>query len=312
MTALLFEIGCEELPADVCVDLERQLLGETAGTTGAGGSTEAGEEGSRGGLVRRLLDDARLWAPARGDDAGDRVRVLITPRRIGVFVAGVPARQTASVQRFRGPRTDVAFDKGVPTKAGAGFARAKGVAPEELVREVVDGTEFVFAEIEETRLPAIEVVPSFCAELLDYLHVPRGMRWGARPTGSDDYLRFSRPIRWLVCKLGRRTVRFHFYDLECADMSLGHRVLGRPAKIINPGVYESRLEEQCVIADQRRRRELIEKGLDEQAAGLGGTWSDPGDVLDEATYLVEWPTVLSVSFDEDHLRLPYVVLITAM
>jgi glycyl-tRNA synthetase beta chain len=138
------------------------------------------------------------------------------------------------------------------------------------------------------------------------------MRWGARPTGSDDYLRFSRPIRWLVCKLGRRTVRFHFYDLECADMSLGHRVLGRPAKIINPGVYESRLEEQCVIADQRRRRELIEQGLDEHAAGLGGTWSDPGDVLDEATYLVEWPTVLSGSFDEGHLRLPDDVLITAM
>jgi len=312
VTALLFEIGCEELPADVCADLERQLVGD--GAAGAGGRdvTEKNGGSDRRGLVRRLLEEARLWAPARGSEQADLLAVLITPRRIGIRVAPVPARQTPSVQRFRGPRAEVAFDKGVPTKAGAGFARAKGVAPEDLARETVDGTEFVVAEIEEVRRPSIEVVPGFCAELLDHLHVPRGMRWGSRPDGVEDYLRFSRPIRWLVCKLGRRTVRFRFYDLECADLSLGHRVMGRPVKVINPDVYESRLEEQAVVADQRRRRTLIESGLDERAAALGGTWSDPGDVLAEAIYLVEWPTVLSGSFDEGHLRLPDDVLITAM
>ena len=292
MSTLLFEIGCEELPAKMCESILRQL-----------GTEEKG-------LVRSLLDEHRLLPPI---PQSGWLRVLVSPRRLAVLADGVPAQQTARVQTFRGPRADVAFGPdGQPTKAGAGFARSRGVAPDQLQRSVEGGTEFVTARVEAERHAAVDELPAFCSELLAGIQVPRGMRWGARPAGADEFLRFSRPIRWLVCKLDEQTVRFPFYDLECADLSRGHRVLGSSPVIASASNYESQLEGESVIVDQARRRQIIVTGLNEGARSLGGDWFDPGDVLAEAVYLVEWPTVLHGSFAHGKLRLPADVLITAM
>lgn len=292
MSRLLFEIGCEELPARMCESILRQL-----------GSEEQG-------LVRSLLDEHRLL-PA--DPPAGWLRVLVSPRRVAVLADGVPAQQAERVQTFRGPRADVAFGPdGEPTKAGAGFARSRGVAPDQLGRSVEDGTEFVTARVEAERHAAADELPAFCAELLAGIQVPRGMRWGARPAAAAEFLRFSRPIRWLVCKLDEQTLRFPFYDLLCADVSRGHRVLGSPVTISSALNYESQLEGESVIVDQARRRQIIVTGLNDAAGSLGGDWVDPSDVLAEAVYLVEWPTVLKGTFAETKLRLPADVLVTAM
>lgn len=313
MTTLLFEIGCEELPASVCAGIERQLVQD--------------------GLVARLLQEARLVEAradegderSRGDGAAEedggrrpgpaagRARALISPRRVAVLVTGLPDEQLASTQVARGPRADVAFTPdGTPTKAGQGFARSRGVAPEQLGRTVIDGAEFVTVEIEQERRRTIEVVPELCAAILAGLHVPRGMRWGTRPPLAAEYLRFSRPIRWLVCKFGEETVPFSLYDLTAGDLSQGHRVLGKPVTITVADEYERLLEAQCVLVDQARRRELIVALLDERARAERARWVDPGDVLSEAVYLVEWPSVLAGRFDEGKLELPADVLVTAM
>src|SRR5450759_2251341 len=138
------------------------------------------------------------------------------------------------------------------------------------------------------------------------------MRWGSRPAGEADYLRFSRPIRWLVCKLGGKTVEATFYGLTSGDVTQGHRVLGAPSIIDKAEHYEKHLAEQKVVVSQQERRRLIVEGLDARAAELGGEWSDPGDVLSEAVYLAEWPSVARGALADGHLRLPAPVLITAM
>jgi len=170
----------------------------------------------------------------------------------------------------------------------------------------------VTVEIEQERRRTVDVMPDLCAAILGGLHVPRGMRWGSRPERAADYLRFSRPIRWLVCKFGEETVSFPFYDLVAGDVSLGHRVLGGPVTITSAGDYERLLAGQHVIVDQGQRRQLITGKLDDLAAAERARWIDPGDVLSEAVYLVEWPTVLAGSFDAGKLELPADVLVTAM
>ena len=71
---------------------------------------------------------------------------------------------------------------------------------------MVDGTEFVVVSVEAERRAARDVVPALIARLITGLQIPRGMRWGAVPEGAGEYLRFSRPIRWLVAKLGGETL----------------------------------------------------------------------------------------------------------
>lgn len=291
MSTLLIEIGCEELPYKVCESLIRQIEGSPESP----------------GLARTLLEEARLF------DAGAEVRVLVSPRRVAVLVAGVPERQLARVDDFRGPKAAIAFDEGgALTKAGQGFARSRGARPEDVRRESVDGTEFAFVHVEAERRAATDVLAELVPRLVTGLQIPRGMRWGARPRGESEYLRFSRPIRWLVVKLGAETLSGSFYGLPLADVSRGHRVLGAPVTLADAVDYESLLAAQKVVVSQHERRRLIVEGLDARAAELGGEWSDPGDVLAEAIYLAEWPSVARGSFAGSHLRLPDEVLVTAM
>jgi glycyl-tRNA synthetase beta chain len=291
MSTLLVEIGCEELPYKVCASVVRQLEG-TAGQPG---------------LALSLLGEQRLL------EEGAAARVLVSPRRIAVLVDGVPAEQLAQVQEFRGPKAEVAYaEDGTLTKAGAGFARSKGAAAEDVRRRVVDGTEFVFVSVEAERRAARDVVPELVARLITGLQIPRGMRWGARPAGASEYLRFSRPIRWLAAKLDGETLSGAFYGLPLGDVSRGHRVLGGPVCIAAAGDYERLLADQKVVVSQREREGIIREGLDAAAEELGGAWSDPGGVLAEAIYLAEWPSVARGTFDDRHLRLPDEVLVTAM
>ena len=292
MSTLLIEIGCEELPYKVCESVVRQI------------------EGSSGapGLGRKLLEEERLLEPGAAD-----LRVLVSPRRIAVLVAGVPDRQTPRIDDFRGPKAEIAYDaEGALTKAGQGFARSRGARPADVRREVIEGTEFAVVRVEAGRRDAADVLPDIVARLVTGLQIPRGMRWGKRPAGTAEYLRFSRPVRWLVCKLGGRTVEGDFYGLRIGDVTQGHRVLGAPIIIDKAEHYEKHLAEQKVIVSQHERRRLITEGLDAHAAELGGAWSDPGDVLAEAVYLAEWPSVARGAFAETHLRLPDEVLVTAM
>jgi glycyl-tRNA synthetase beta chain len=291
-STLLIEIGCEQLPYKVCESVVRQLDGD----------------GETPGLARRLLDEARLT-----EAGAPPPTVLVSPRRIAVLAPDVPDRQTARTDDFRGPRAEVAFDAdGGLTKAGAGFARSKGAQPQDVRREVQDGTEFAVVRVEAPRAAAEDVLPELVRKLVTGLQIPRGMRWGRRPEGEEDYLRFSRPIRWFVVKLGPRTIDGSFYGLPFGDVSRGHRVFGAPTVIGSAEQYEELLREQSVVVSQHERRSLIAEGLDARAQELGGDWSDPGDVLAENLFLVEWPSVESGRIDERHLRLPDPVLITAM
>lgn len=292
MSTLLVEVGCEELPYKVCESVIRQIEG----------TVEAP------GLVAKLLAADRLLMNEKPD-----LDVLVSPRRIAVLVRGVPERQIAKIDEFRGPKAEVAFDAdGGLTKAGQGFARSRGAVPEDVRREVVDGMEFAMVRVEAARCATTEVLPGFVARLIGGLQIPRGMRWGQRPPGEEDYLRFSRPIRWLVCKLDDATVPGTFYGLPVGDVSQGHRVLGAPVVVDRAEHYEQLLLEQCVIVSQHERRRLIVERLDAAAAQVDGEWSDPGDVLSEAVYLTEWPSVARGGFSERHLRLPDAVLVTAM
>jgi glycyl-tRNA synthetase beta chain len=98
MPTLLFEIGCEELPAAACVEAEAQLPE----------------------LCRHHL-------------GADPSQLFVGPRRLAVLVRDLPERTADEVRR--GPPERIAFDEdGRPTKAAQGFARGIGLTADRLER----------------------------------------------------------------------------------------------------------------------------------------------------------------------------------
>ena len=98
-------------------------------------------------------------------------------------------------QDKRGPAERIAFDEeGKPTKAAEGFARGAGVTVEELERR--DG--HVWAHVAGESV--VDTLPERLPQIVRGLAFTKSMKWEA------DGLRFARPIRWLVAKVGKDTV----------------------------------------------------------------------------------------------------------
>ena len=275
---LLYEIGVEEIPGDMVLPALEQL-----------------EVGVAQGLSRLGLGHGEIVTYG-------------TPRRLAILAAEVAERQEDSVEEIKGPPAQAAFDAGgKPTKAAAGFARAQGVDLAELEVRVTDKGEFVFAEVRQVGRPAAEVLPEMLRQATEGLTFRKTMRWGER-----DF-RFARPLRWLVALLGEEVLDLEFAGVRAGRLSRGHRILGVSAvEIPSADEYLAVLEANGVIADHRRRRELIVVQATEAAAGEGCRARIEPALLTEINFLVEYPTCVVGSFSADYLELPQEVIVTVL
>jgi glycyl-tRNA synthetase beta chain len=76
--------------------------------------------------------------------------------------------------------------------------------------------------------------------------------------------------------------------------------------------YIEECERHFVIVDQARRKEIIRKEVHRVAAAAGGHLLPDEALLDEITYLVEFPSAIHGTFDPAFLAVPKEVLITSM
>jgi len=275
---LLFEIGVEEIPVSFVLPALGQLQD----------------------LVAAGLERNRLGCGT--------ISTYGTPRRLAVMATDVADRQPDERGEVKGPPAAQAYTSdGQPTPAAQGFARSRGVEVGALqVRDTSKG-RFVFALVAEQGRPAVEVLAELLPAVLTKLRFPKQMRWGDCP------LRFARPLRWLVAMLGDQVIPFEVAGVAAGCTSQGHRFgPKREVVLARADDYLGALEEAWVVADHRRRQELIAAGAQEAAQSVGGRARVLPPLLAEVCFLVEHPTALAGRFDERFLALPEQVLVTVM
>lgn len=277
--ALLFEIGMEECPARFVASAAEQFemkMGEALVTAGL--------------------------------KAGD-VQLYATPRRLAVIVHDVPAVQPDATEEIKGPPANISYDEShQPTKAAVGFAKSQEVSVDELVVKETSAGRYIYAIKTEAGRRAKDVLPELLRSVILSLTFPKSMRWG------DFDLRFVRPIRWIVAMLDGEVLPVEIEGIGAGNVTYGHRTLcTHPIVLTSALDYAKQLEsEGFVVGDVGRRVKLIQKQLDAIEAEVGGRIEEDADLLNEVTYLVEWPTTLSGRFDDDYLKLPEDVLTTTM
>lgn len=274
---LFFEIGSEELPAGEVMTAVHALRD----------------------LLVKGLDEARL---AHGE-----ARVYATPRRLAVVVPDVAERQADVVEELEGPRVDVAFKDGQPTKAAEGFAKKVGLSVEQLGRKTTAKGELLAARIEKKGQDARSLLPELLASLPARIPFTRGMRWGY----SD--VTFARPIQWMAALFGGEVVRFSFGEVTSGRESRGHRFLApQPFAVESAAQWLAALGERFVIADvDARRAVIVEQATAEAHRAKGVLRADEG-LIDEVVQLVEWPVAMLGDFDAAFLEIPQEVLISEM
>ncbi len=277
---LLFEIGCEEIPAKM---LARQL-----------------EDLPK--LVEQRLAAARL------EHKG--IRVLGTPRRLAVIVKALADRQPDLNEEVVGPPVGAAFAAdGTLTKAGQGFAAKNGVAPESLQKREVAGKkgQYVVAVRNVVGQDTRGLLPALLAEIAGAIAWPKSQRWGWTETT------FVRPVQWLVALFGGEVIPLSWAALTAGRQSRGHRFLANTQiEIANADAYVEALRAAHVVVDPDARKDLVRAELSrlEQETGLRVRPDDA--LLGEVIHLGEYPVGVSGEFDPSYLEIPEEIVVTSM
>lgn len=274
----LLEIGCEEIPSRYMPGTLQQLKE----------------------LVSGLLEEYRLQAGS--------VDTWGTPRRLVLLIGSLEPYQQDLTVKVKGPPCNRAYDeKGLPTAALLGFARSQGVSVDQVEVENIKGSDYTVVCKLLPGKPVQQILPELLSKALLKLAFPRTMYWRSRE------VRFARPVRWLLALYGPEAVPFSFGGVESGRSTFGHRYLSPgPFTVNTPAEYFRCLEENYVILNQHRRREMICRQVQEAASSCGGKVVPDEELLEEVSYLVEYPVAVSGSFSPEHLLLPPEVLITSM
>ncbi|WBA17936.1 glycine--tRNA ligase subunit beta [Salinivibrio kushneri] len=232
-----------------------------------------------------------------------------SPRRLALKVAALSDRQPDKVVEKRGPAVKAAFDAdGNPTKAAMGWARGNGIDVSEAERLKTDKGEWLLYRQHVPGQAIDALLPVLADNALSKLPIPKPMRWGDKDT------QFIRPVKTLVMLYGDTLIEGTILGVASDRVIRGHRFMGESSLTLDHAdQYPERLErEGKVMADYEKRKALIIKDAKAAADAVGGVAELDDDLVEEVTSLVEWPVVLTASFENKFLKVPSEALVYTM
>ncbi|QSX37295.1 glycine--tRNA ligase subunit beta [Shewanella sedimentimangrovi] len=246
---------------------------------------------------------------AKAELSHGAVEWYAAPRRLALSVKQLATAQQDKMVEKRGPAVASAFDAdGKPTKAAEGWARGNGISVDQAERLKTDKGEWLVHNAKVEGVATETLIAAMTQKALDKLPIPKPMRWGAGST------QFIRPVHTVTLLLGSELVAGEVLGINSDRIIRGHRFMGEASfSLDHADNYLSALKERGkVIADYQERKALIKRDAEKAAAVIGGNADIEEALLEEVTSLVEWPVVLTASFEEKFLAVPAEALVYTM
>jgi len=273
----VFEIGCEEIPARFMPALMAALEGK----------------------LRDALAKQRI--------AYEAITPFATYRRLAVEISGLASLSESETQDLRGPIAKISRnDAGEWLPPALGFLKRYGLGPEssdQLRIESVQGAEYVFLTHVIPAKATAMVLPELVTTTVKQIPLPVEMFWGEKQGP------FVRPVHWVLSLLDDQVLPLSLFGVDADRYTYGHRFLtqngtasdfasGKKIEIATAIDYAHDLELNRVLVDVAKRKARISSELPLSArAGKEA-------LLDEVTYLTEWPEVIKGKIDKKYLHLP--------
>ena len=236
------------------------------------------------------------------------IETYATPRRLTFVINKISDNQADLEEEVKGPSKKIAVDAdGNFTKPALGFMKSKGLSESDVYFKQAGKEEYLFGTLKEEGKATAEVLKEVVPEAIKGVTFPKAMRWGGKN------MKFARPIRWMVALLNDETLPVDLEGIIASNVTKGHRFLGAKEIEVNSiEEYFEALKNNYVVLDQNVRKETIKTQSEEVAKSLGGVVEIEDDLLEEITYLVEYPTAFYGEFDTDYVKLPKEVVTTPM
>ncbi len=233
----------------------------------------------------------------------ENVKVYATPRRLAVIISGLDKESKDEEKIVKGPIKNVAYTQdGKLSPAGLGFCKKNNLTENDLYIE----NDYLHAKITIKGKSIVELLKENVEQIVLKLQGSHFMRW------ANNEEKFSRPIRWIVSILDREEVKIKIIDKESSNITRGHRFAQQDVIVGHPDDYVELMRNCCVIVDQNERKQRIIEKAKEEAKKIGAEPYYTDDLLEEVTFITEYPVPAICEFSTEYLRLPEELVVTVM
>lgn len=232
-----------------------------------------------------------------------------TPRRLAIFIQGLPAKQDDRIEDIKGPPKAIAYgEDGNLTKAGEGFLRSKELTESDIEFTKMKKGVYLTASKKIKGKKTQAILQEISKQVIDSINFPKKMRWGKHK------ISFARPIRWLLALYNSDVLDFEIDNIPTGRYTYGNRIqkLKNKLKVKEGKSYEAVLKEHYVIPNFAERKRIIANQIEQVFPDESERVVVDEGLLDTVTNLVEFPTVAIASFQKRFLKLPRLLVKTTL
>lgn len=231
------------------------------------------------------------------------LKLYLTPRRLAFFIENIPEKTEKNVKFLKGPQEKLFYKDDQITELGKGFLNSRNIKEDEI--QIKDG--YIWYKKEEEGVEVWKIFSENIFNVIDSLEFEKRMRW------DDSKITFPRPIRWMTSFFNNQQLEIKIGNLTSSNFTFGNRNTGNlKIPVFNGDDWLEKVRENYVEPSYEKRKEMILDGIKDIVKNEELVLTEDEELLDEVTYLVEYPVVFRGEFEKDFLKLPKEIIIAAL
>ena len=224
-----------------------------------------------------------------------------TPNRLIIVFQGLQKKIILKSEETKGPNISA------PEIALEGFMRSNNISKKDLYKKKIDKGEFYFFKTKAKKLNTHDLLEEFVPSVLQKIQWKKSMRWG------EFDLSWGRPLKLILAVFDKKKLTFNFHHLTSSNLTFIDKEFEEKKKIfISFKEYINFFKKLNIIIDQKQRKNLIEKKLNEISNKKNIKIENNSKLLDEVVDLTDQPSVIICEFDRKFLNIPKEILIITM
>ena len=224
-----------------------------------------------------------------------------TPNRLIIVFEGLPKQLVLKSEDIKGPNINS------PEIALEGFIRSNNIFKKDLFKNKTEKGEFYFFKTKSKKLNTHDLLEELIPSMLQKIQWKKSMKWG------EFDLSWGRPLKSILAIFDKKKLTFNFHHIPSSNSTFIDKEFEEQKKIFTDfKEYFNFFKKINIIIDQKQRKDLIEKRLNEVSNKKNIRIENNPKLLDEVVDLTDQPNVIICEFDRKFLNIPKEILIITM
>ena len=224
-----------------------------------------------------------------------------TPNRLIIVFEGLPKRLVSKSEDIKGPNVNA------PEIALEGFMRSNNISKKDLFKNKTEKGDFYFFKTKSKKNNMHDLLIELVPLVLQKIQWKKSMRWG------EFDLNWGRPLKSILAIFDKKKLSFNFHHLFSSNSTFIDKEFEEKNKIFtNFREYENFFKKLNILIDQKKRKDLIEKKLNEISSKKNIKIENNIKLLEEVVDLTDQPNIITCEFDRKFLNIPKEILIITM